>query len=61
MADMVYGVHCEWEIGLEYTVFRKPEDARAAAVEALEACGFDESYDELSASGLIGLKHFHLQ
>lgn len=51
----MYTVWCEWDIGIEGKVFATKEVAVKHAIINLEACGIEESYDELKDDGLIGL------
>lgn len=51
----MYTVWCEWEIGIEGKVFATKEVAIRHAKMNLEACGVDETFDELYDNGLIGL------
>lgn len=51
----MYTVWCEWDIGIEGLVFATREVAIRHAKINLEACGVDETFDELYDEGLIGL------
>lgn len=51
----MYTVWCEWDIGIEGKVFATKEVAVKHAIINLEACGIEETYDELKDAGLIGL------
>lgn len=61
MVTKVYRVTCEWDIGLEYVVYRSREKALAAAEAALEDSGIDDPFHELLAAGLVGIQHLTLE
>jgi hypothetical protein len=50
----MYTIWCEWDIGVEDKIFSTLEVAAKHAVINLEACGIEESFDELKSEGLIG-------
>lgn len=51
----MYRVWCEWDIGVEDKIFSTKEVAIRHAIINLEACGIEETYDELYEERLIGL------
>lgn len=61
MADTVYRVRCEWDIGLEYYVFKTLETAREETVKALLSCGIDDDLDELRDAGMVGFEHLYVK
>lgn len=54
--DYVYKVYCEWDIGLNETVFMTAEGAWAAAEQAIEEGGFDSTMEELKDENLVGVE-----
>ncbi|MNC06473.1 hypothetical protein D3C75_539860 [compost metagenome] len=52
----MYTVWCEWDIGIEGKIFANYEVAEKHAVINLEACGIEESFEELDRDGLIGIE-----
>jgi len=51
----MYRVWCEWDIGVEDKIFATKEIAIRHAKINLEACGIEETFDELYEEHLIGL------
>lgn len=49
----VVTIDCEWDIGVNESIYATSSLARDAAREALESCGIEESMEELENEGLI--------
>jgi hypothetical protein len=52
----MYSIWCEWDIGVEGKIFASYEVAKAHALYNLEACGIEETFEELEGERLIGIK-----
>lgn len=50
----MYSIWCEWDIGIEGKIFSTLEVAEKHARINLEACGIDETFEELTDERLIG-------
>lgn len=50
----MYTIWCEWDIGVEGKIFSTTEVAEKHARINLEACGIEESFEELVDERLIG-------
>lgn len=57
--DCVYKVWCEWDIGLNETVFMTYEGAWAAAQRGIEDMG--EDIDECEKDGLVGVSTWDIE
>lgn len=58
--DQVVKVWCEWDIGLEDSVFEDMEAAEAYTREALVNCGIDDDFQSLKDDGLVTMEWIHL-
>lgn len=52
----MYSIWCEWDIGVEDKIFATYEVAERHATINLEACGIEESFEELEDERLIGIE-----
>lgn len=52
----MYKVICEWDIGINEYIFASFDVAMQHALVNLEACGIEESFNELSDEGLIRIE-----
>lgn len=52
----MYSVWCEWDIGINEYIFATYEVAKAHALSNLEACGIEETFEELESEGLIRIE-----
>lgn len=52
----MFKVWCEWDIGVEDKIFATYEVAERHARINLEACNFEESFEELKDDGCIGIQ-----
>lgn len=52
----MYSIWCEWDIGVEGKIFAEKWVAERHARVNLEACGIEETFEELKDEGLIGIE-----
>lgn len=52
----MYSIWCEWDIGVEDKIFATYDVAKVHALANLEACGIEETFEELKTEGLIGIE-----
>lgn len=56
MAQSKVKVWCEWDVGLEHTIYASQEEARKDLREILPSHGVEEPLEELEGEGLVGYK-----
>jgi hypothetical protein len=61
MGEIMYRVRCEWDIGLEYYIFKSLETAREETVKALLDCAIDDDLDELRDAGLVVFEYLYVK